>query len=169
MNATGKDWTASCLATKIKEIFVQRRTESAIMLKWKEENLEKRNTEDEITEDDLRQVKRSHKEQGATMQRESHSISMPNVSEVITIAVNGRSEDDSEDHPCNSSTNSVQLTQEPKPALNNNLTSHAHLVNPSLLGDSNNQLHTPEVEILRNRTSQRTKKPPRTKTEDFLW
>jgi hypothetical protein len=120
MNATGKDWTASCLATKIKEIFVQRRTESAIMLKWKQENLERGNTEDGITEDtedDLRPVKRSHKEQGPTMQRESNSISMPNVSEVITIAVNGRSEDDSEDHRCNSSTNSVQLTQEPKPAI----------------------------------------------------
>jgi hypothetical protein len=143
------------------------------MLKWKEENLEKRNTEDEITEDtedDLRQVKRSHKElEGATMQREGNSISMPNVSEVITIAVNGKSEDDSEDHQCNSSINSVQLTQEPKPALNNNLISHAHLVNPSLLGDSNNQLHTPEVELVRNRTSQPTKKPPNTKTKDFLW
>jgi predicted metallo-beta-lactamase superfamily hydrolase len=102
MNATGKDWTANCLATKIKEIFVQRRTESAIMLKWKAENQVERNTKDEITEDtydDPGQVKRSHKEQeGATMQRKSNSISTPNVSEVITIAVNGRSEDDSEDH-----------------------------------------------------------------------
>jgi hypothetical protein len=137
------------------------------MLKWKEENLEERNTEKAITEDDLGQVKRSYKDQeGSTMQRDSNSIPMPNVSELITIPVNGRHEYDRENHRYNISSNPVQSTQEPKPALNNKLISNACL---SLLGDLNNQFHTTEDETIRYRTYQRTKTPPSTKTDDFLW
>jgi hypothetical protein len=143
------------------------------MLKLKEENVEQRNTVDQITEetdDDLGQVKRSHKEQeGATIQWERNSVLVQNVNEVSTVAVNERSEDEKDGHRCNGNNDSVQLTQEPKSTLNNNLASHAHLVIPSPSEDLNNQLHTSKVEMVGNRISQRPKKPPSTKKDDLLW
>lgn len=48
----GKDWTASSLATKIKQIFSRQRIKSPIILKQNEENVEEGKTQGEIEKEE---------------------------------------------------------------------------------------------------------------------
>jgi hypothetical protein len=116
MNGAGRAWATSSLATKINQIFVRQRTESSIILTWKEENLGERNTEEESEEekdDDLGQVRRSNSEQeGTTVRCKRNSILVQTVHEVFTATVNERSDNDKEDHLCNGNNDSVQLRHE---------------------------------------------------------
>jgi hypothetical protein len=109
----GKDWIASSLATKIKQIFSRQRIESPTILKQNEENVGG-NVQEEIEkeeDDGLRQVRGSNSEQeGNAVHWTRNSVLVRSANEVFSALVTERS--NKKNHLHNGKNDSVQLRQE---------------------------------------------------------
>lgn len=106
----GKDWIASNLTTKIKQIFSTHRIKSPIILEKNEENVEGHIQEEE--EDGLRQVRVSNsEEEGNAIHWTRKSVLVQSANEVFSALVIERS-NQKKKHLCNGNNDSVQLRQE---------------------------------------------------------